>query len=129
MIRRKFYYLTCWSLVVVLAVLGFVFCLTLNDIVLVAFAFVSVALMWADCEHQKEKEKHNPFSVDRILQVLSFTTDKMSGTKKEFVDAFGSEMYDYCVGRGFIHELLGFVENPRWEVTKVGRRAKASLEA
>lgn len=127
MTRKKFYYLLSWLLVAALVGLTIVCIVTFKPCYFAALAVVCVVFAWADLMYTKEKDKDDPLSAVRVSQALSFAVGKMHGTKEEFIAASSKEMYEHCLSRGFIHELLFSGDNPEWEVTKVGRRKEVEL--
>ena len=91
-----------------------------------------VALVTCFLELWREKiiRDKDPFGVKRIGFVLDKITKDMTGTKTEFIDEFGDEMYELFLKKGYIHELnhIDYKKNDFvWEVTKLGLRRKVEL--
>lgn len=91
-----------------------------------------VALVACFLELWREKiiRDKDPLGVKRIRFVLDKITKDMTGTKTEFIDEFGDEMYEFFLKKGYIHELnhIDYKKNDFvWEVTKLGLRRKVEL--
>ena len=61
---------------------------------------------------------------ERLLtpkRAIDFCATLKTGTRDEFVNAYGEEMYNHLIDRGVIHELYEKKENSvYWEFTKRG---------
>ena len=61
---------------------------------------------------------------ERLLtqkRAIDFCATLKTGTRDEFVNAYGEEMYNHLIDRGVIHELYEKKENSvYWEFTKIG---------
>lgn len=91
-----------------------------------------VALVACFLELWREKiiRDKDPLGFKRIGFVLDKITKDMTGTKTEFIDEFGDEMYELFLKKGYIHELnhIDYKKNDFvWEVTKLGLRRKVEL--
>lgn len=91
-----------------------------------------VALVTCFLELWRERiiSDKDPFGLKRIGFVLDKITKDMTGTKTEFVNEFGDEMYELFLKKGYIHELnhIDYKKNDFvWEVTKLGLRRKVEL--
>lgn len=71
------------------------------------------------------KDRNNPLSYKRKCVALSFILNNRVGTRDEFVEQFGVEMYEHFLFYGYIHEIMEEQEGKDelcWHTTKCGLR-------
>ena len=96
--------------------------------VLLIFVSVMCAVLYA--LKNNIEEARNPFSVKNLKEPFFFVYEKRAGTKKDFVEKFGENVYEHFLKNTYIHQLAEFNEEKGdycWETTKLGMRTKVNF--
>ncbi len=122
---NKSYIIWAWViLIVVVALAGYGFyCDNLNYVVGAVF-FGILAVVPLGFYFDRLREKADPLSFERRRVALSYAAHLQEGSKDDFVEAYGSEMYEALLDRGYIHELHYTQDpdaSPQWEITRLGQ--------
>ena len=111
-------------LFVAVAVVGYGFyCDNLNYIVgavIIAVVLILSLIFWQDYL----QEKSDPLNFENRRKALDYATRLKEGTKKDFIAAYGEDMYATLLNRGYIHEFrLSQLQDKstRWEITLLGQ--------
>lgn len=96
--------------------------------VLLMFVSVMCALLYA--LKINIEETRNPLSVKNLKEPFFYIYENRVGTKKDFVERFGENVYEHFLKNTYIHQLAEFNEKKGdycWETTKLGMRTKVNL--
>ena len=79
--------------------------------------------------YDRQKENKNPLSFARVKNALSYVVARSEGTKEEFIENKGEEIYNHFLNIGYIHEPhLKIKKNSiKWEVTQLGINRKEKM--
>ena len=91
-----------------------------RSILFVSMAFCAIYLIFeAIIDHNKTTEENEVLLSKK--HAIDFCASLKTGTRDEFINAYGEEMYNHLLDRGVIHELYEKKENSfYWEFTKKG---------
>ncbi len=74
-----------------------------------------IADIWYKSPEMKKAELFH----EKKCKALKFVTEQKRGTKADFCQKYGEDVYEHCLNKGYIHEPLDCdAQNMRWEATK-----------
>jgi hypothetical protein len=93
------------------------------NVVCAVFVFGSVMIALLYALKNRLEEAKNPLSVKNLKEPFLYIYENRVGTKKDFVEKFGENVYEYFLENTYIHQLAEFNEEKGdycWESTKLG---------
>ena len=83
-----------------------------------------------DTWYKSHKTKQAELFFDKKCKALKFLTEHKRGTKADFCQKYGEDVYEHCLNKGYIHEPLDCdAQNMRWEATKHAYIVNSKLNA
>lgn len=83
-----------------------------------------------DICYKSPKIKQSELLHEKKCKALKFVTEQKRGTKADFCQKYGEDVYEHCLNKGYIHEPLDCdAQNMRWEATKHAYIVNSKLNA
>ena len=91
--------------------------------------FIFIAGIISEIWYRSPKVKREELLFKQKIQVIEYIVNSRKGTRDEFCQKFGIEMYNYCLDHGFIHEPFDCASNNMfWEVTRLAKIRKSEID-
>lgn len=91
----------------------------------------AVVLLGLNIVEWKLKDKKDPLNLKKQKAAILYCAAERHGTKKEFIEKHGEEIYNHFLQTGIIHELLPTdgedFASGRWEYTVRGEKVKEDI--
>lgn len=97
----------------------------------IGWSVVAAVLLCLNIIESVREDKKAPLNMKKQKAAVFYCAAKKHGTKKEFIDKHGEEIYNHFLQTGIIHELLPTdgedFTSGRWEYTVRGEKVKEDI--